>query len=241
MYLLMDGSMLLTRDKQQSWKEVKLCRMFYADDRVENISKNRNQLNASRYVAHLGGHEAFLDKVLEIIPPGSAPVFIADGAKWIWNWIEEYYPNSTQILDFYHCKEHLCYFAREYFPKGESDLWVEKCIERLKAEQVDVLLKEIETLPGKKTHLKKEKVKLLNYLKNNKKRINYGKFIREGLLIGSGAVESANRDVIQKRMKLSGQRWTLKGAQQMLNLRTCYKSGKNILLKKLIAENKIVA
>jgi hypothetical protein len=241
MYILMDGSMLLTRDRQQSWKEVKLCRMFYADDRVENISKNRNLLNDSRYVAHLGGHEAFLDKVSEVIPWGSASVFIADGAKWIWNWIEEYYPNSTQILDFYHCKEHLCHFAKEYFPGGESDLRVEQCIERLKAELVDALLKEIEKLPGKKTSLKEEKVKLLSYLKTNKKRINYGQFIREGLLTGSGAIESANRDVIQKRMKLSGQRWTLKGAQQMLNLRTCYKSGKNILLKKLITDNKIVA
>ena len=97
---------------------------------------------------------------------------MADGAKWIWNWIEEYYPNSTRILDFYHCKEHLCSFAKEYFPRDESDLWLEKCMERLKAEQVDVLLKETEKLPGKKTHLKKEKVKLLNYLKNNKKSIN---------------------------------------------------------------------
>ena len=67
--------------------------------------------------------------------------------------------------------------------------------------------------------MEKEKTKLLTYLTNNKKRINYGKFIKDGLLIGSGAIESANRDVIQKRMKLSGQRWTIQGAKQMLNLR----------------------
>jgi hypothetical protein len=237
----MDGSMLLTRDKKRSWKEVKLCRMFYSVDRVENISKKRNMLTGSRYVAHPGNHEEFPDKVLDAIPAGVPPVFIADGAKWIWNWTEEYYPNAIRILDFYRCKEHLCQFAKQYFPEDESEARVEGCIEKLKAEQADVLLNDIEKLPGKKAHLQKEKEKLLNYLKNNKKRINYGKFIREGLLTGSGAIESANRDVIQKRMKLSGQRRTLQGAKQMLNLRTCYKSGNSKFIKMLITENKYVA
>lgn len=61
-----------------------------------------------------------------------------------------------------------------------------------------------------------------------------GDFKGKGLLYGSGAIESANRDIIQKRMKLSGQRWTLSGAQQMLNLRVCYKSGHSARLHKLI-------
>ncbi len=43
----------------------------------------------------------------------------------------------------------------------------------------------------------------------------------EAGLIGSGAIESAHRTVLQKRMKLSGQRWSKAGAQNMLHLRTC--------------------
>jgi hypothetical protein len=38
-------------------------------------------------------------------------------------------------------------------------------------------------------------------------------------IIGSGAIESAHRTVIQKRMKLSGQRWSRQGAKNMLRLR----------------------
>ena len=34
---------------------------------------------------------------------------------------------------------------------------------------------------------------------------------------GSGAIESAHRTIVQKRMKQSGQRWSNKGAQNMLN------------------------
>ena len=86
-----------------------------------------------------------------------------------------------------------------------------------------------------------EKQKLLTYLQNNETRINYGLYKEQGLLLGSGAIESANRDVIQKRMKLSGQRWTLKGAQQMLNLRVCYKSANSIKLNELITQNQNVA
>jgi hypothetical protein len=240
-YVLMDGSMLLTRDKEQSWKEVKLCRMFYDTEHIESVSKNRNIIAESRYVAHLGGHHEFLDKVLDVIPSDSYPIFIADGAKWIWNWIEDYYPKSVQILDFYHCKENIYSFAREYFTQEEAQIWVEDGMDKLKTERVEVFLKELEELPHKNKNLLKSKNRLLTYLTNNKKRINYGKFLREGLLIGSGPIESANREVIQKRMKLSGQRWTVRGAKQMLNLRTCYKSGKQGLVKKLIADYKMVA
>jgi hypothetical protein len=238
---MMDGSMLLTREKEQSWKEVKLCRRVFTTDRVEGISKKRNHLLCSRYVAHPGGHEEFLDRVPEVIPSTENPVFIADGAKWIWNRIDELYPHSTQILDFFHCKEHLCLFAGKYFPEEQVSPWVEQSVELLKTGQVEELLWAIEQLPAKNMLLGKERNRLLTYLKNNKKRINYGKFIEEGLLTGSGAIESANRDVIQKRMKLSGQRWTIQGAKQMINLRICYKSGKQSLIKKIITDYKNVS
>ncbi len=43
-------------------------------------------------------------------------------------------------------------------------------------------------------------------------------------IIGSGAIESAHRTVVQKRMKQSGQRWSIRGAQHMLNLRVVRKN-----------------
>lgn len=52
----------------------------------------------------------------------------------------------------------------------------------------------------------------------------YGTFKKRGWLVGSGLVESAHRTVIQKRLKQSGQRWTILGAQQILNLRVEYKN-----------------
>ena len=242
-YAMMDGSMILTREKDNSWKEVKLCRTFQSSDRVEDISKDRNLIDHSIYVAHLGGHDHFFDKVLEVLTNRSPLVFICDGAKWIWKWIEEYYPNSTQILDIYHCKQHLYAFAKIYYHKDEhqSRKWAESCIELLMNKKVNELLTTISKLPSRLKQVEKEKQKLLTYLQNNEKRINYGLYKEQELLFGSGAIESANRDIIQKRMKLSGQRWTLSGAQQMLNLRVCYKSGTQAKLHELITHYQKVA
>ncbi len=66
---------------------------------------------------------------------------------------------------------------------------------------------------------KKCKEKLLNYFEANAYRMDYPTYDQRGYYIGSGAIESAHRTVIQKRLKLSGQRWTMEGAQRVLNLR----------------------
>jgi hypothetical protein len=65
---------------------------------------------------------------------------------------------------------------------------------------------------------------LIRYLENNRARMDYKYYREQGYLIGSGAMESANRAVIQQRMKRSGQRWSIDGGQQLLNIRTAYLS-----------------
>ncbi|NQY00715.1 MAG: hypothetical protein HRT70_06235 [Flavobacteriaceae bacterium] len=57
-------------------------------------------------------------------------------------------------------------------------------------------------------------------------------------IIGSGAIEAANREVVQKRMKLSGQRWSKIGAQNMLTLRTTKLSDKWNRVVNLICTDK---
>jgi len=67
---------------------------------------------------------------------------------------------------------------------------------------------------------KKEARKLREYYQANLDRMDYKTYKQMGCaIIGSGAIESAHRKVIQKRMKQSGQRWSKNGAQHMLNLR----------------------
>ena len=74
---------------------------------------------------------------------------------------------------------------------------------------------------------------LISYYKNHEKRMQYHLFREKGLIIGSGAIASAHKDVLQKRLKLSGQRWTKQGLQQIAQLRVAYKSGQWNLIKNL--------
>lgn len=221
-YAMVDGSMLLTREEK--WKEIKLGRIFKAEDTIE-INKDRKMITYSSYVSHLGGYKEFTDKMEYFLDPLKMVVFIADGAKWIWNWVSETYPDFIQILDFYHAKEHLCDFAKLYFIKEEViETWVEQQCDLLIKDQVETVIKNIRDLPVQiKTG--KQRNALIKYYESNIERMKYGTFLTKGLLIGSGAIESAHRHVLQKRMKQSGQRWTSKGLQEVANLRVAFKSG----------------
>lgn len=95
--------------------------------------------------------------------------------------------------------------------------------ERLLNSEVGEIINSILELSPKNTAEVDAKMKLIKYIRKNKKRMDYKLFRSKGLQIGSGAIEAAHRTVIQARMKKSGQRWTDKGAQNMLNLRVAYK------------------
>jgi hypothetical protein len=155
-------------------------------------------------------------------------IFITDGAPWIKNWIQDAYPKATPVLDYYHAFEHLCGFAKEYFKdEQQKNDWIEQQKILLHESQVVQVIANIKSLPAKQKRIKKVKSDLLQYYQENKDRMDYKRYKTMGAgLIGSGAIESAHRTVIQKRMKQSGQRWSKKRAQNMLTLRCTRLSGK---------------
>jgi len=231
-YGMMDGGMVLTRE--DDWKEMKLARIFSSENHIDT-GKTKDLITQSQYVAHLGGHQGFFRKLEKHTDALPNMVWIADGAKWIWDWVESNYPQATQILDYYHCKERLTLLACEVFHQpAERAQWVNLQEGRLFNDQLQQVLADIDQLPckGKSVQLKRT---TLTYYENNRSRMKYKTYKEKGLLIGSGPVEAAHRHVIQVRMKRSGQRWTLKGAQQVANLRTASCSGKWNEVKKLIS------
>ena len=135
---------------------------------------------------------------------------------------ERLFPKSIHILDWYHACEHLHDCAKEVF--GETNqrriqAWVlplkkllyEGCIEEL----CDRLLFEAQKYNKRQTPIRK----LYNYYHSRKEKMRYEKFRRKGYCIGSGAVESANKYLVQARLKQAGMKWTQRGAQAILMLR----------------------
>lgn len=218
LYVEADGSMVLTRE--EGWKEIKLGRIFKSSDCI-HAGEKPGWISNSQYVAHLGGHKRFTEQMEHLIDsyvhPGTEIIFITDGAPWLRNWIEDAYPASHSILDYYHGCEYLHAFSREYFKdKTKEEQWLEEQQKLLLESRVNDVIENVRKLRSKN----KEAKKLIEYFEANAERMDYKKYQEIGCgIIGSGAIESAHRKVIQKRMKQSGQRWSKKGAQNMLNLR----------------------
>lgn len=232
-YVMVDGSMIYIRD--EGWRELKLGRLF-CQSQVVNIQANRRQVMDSVYVSHLGSVEEFFPKFERHLVGYSNKVIIGDGAKWIWNWADDNYPGAIQILDFYHAKEKLVLFARhQYKQEGTRLSWIEEQSEKLLDNRLEEVISTLKSCRARNGEAKVAKQKAIEYYIEHDDRMQYKTYRQQGLMIGSGPIEAAHRSVIQQRLKLSGQKWSLPGAQAVANLR-CYKhSGAWSIVKNIIA------
>lgn len=229
-YAMMDGSMGLIRE--EGWKEIKLGRVFAGQELIQ--VKERGWIRASDYVVHLGGHEAFLEKFEKRISHKTNLVAIADGARWIWDFWTENYPNAIQILDYYHAIEKIGNWAKVAIRDDKlAQEWIKLQETHLLNDEVNETILDIRAIDCKADN-NKMKQQLLTYLENNKHRMKYKTYQEKELLIGSGPIEAANRQIVQARLKKSGQRWTPKGLQQVANLRVAHHSNRWELVKNAI-------
>jgi hypothetical protein len=241
-YAQVDGSMLFTDD---GWQEVKVGRVFQAADLEPDAHGERGgRIGKSAYAALLGGCHDFTPRLDSLIRPhlqaGGRPVFISDGAVWIRKWMEQCYPEAEQILDLFHVCGQLGEFAKAVVGEGieEPGQWVREQKQALLEGQLPQLLEGIGRLPLRREESKSRRDKLLGYLRVNSYRMDYKSYRQQGLMIGSGAIEAAHRTLVQQRMKLSGQRWSEEGANNLLNLRVCKMSGKwPLLIRHIKHEN----
>lgn len=232
-YVMMDGAMVFTVDGE--WKEMKLGSVF-TESQIIDIQTNRRQICDAVYVSHLGNVDDFFPKFERHLVHYQGKVIIGDGARWIWNWAEDNYPGATQILDYYHAKEKLVLFAKEHFTNDEHRKeWLDNQEYKLlhRDNGVHLVIQTLEQLRNKACSAKSKK-KALDYYNEHEDRMDYKRYQEKGLLIGSGPIEAAHRSVIQQRMKLSGQKWSIKGANALATLRCYNKSNAWDLVTKVI-------
>lgn len=232
-YAQADGAMLLT---EEGFKEAKLGRIFPASALQESVVEDRGgHISSSVFVAHLGTSTDFSNKfehqLALYIALGNALVFISDGSVWLRQMMERLCPKATLILDLYHVLGHISEAGSGAFGSGKrASIWLEDQRKLLLESKLDSVLINIRVLsiaPGLRDSV-------CSYLETNRDRMDYKQYRERGLLIGSGAIESAHRTVMQRRLKRSGQRWSISGAQQVLNLRVCHMSSRWDLVRQQI-------
>ena len=154
---------------------------------------------------------------------------LTDGGNGLEEFVRVNFPRDPiLILDFYHPAERLCDLAKLYHPR-EEDKAAElgaRWRRLMKAQGGDGILAVLEQLevPPRQTAVRDKLAETVNYLKNNRHRMDYPTYQANGWLIGSGSVESACKTVVNQRLKLAGMRWGEDGTDQMCHLRALLRS-----------------
>lgn len=167
-------------------------------------------------------------------------LFVADGAHWIWNRIFGLVkalgldPKRVhELIDFYHAVEHLGKVAslRKKWSAKERKAWIvkQRCL-FLKGDAASVVMAVQDICRGRNS---KAIATERDYFVQNAQRLAYPVLKALNLPIGSGAVESAVRRVINLRLKGPCIFWCKENAEKMLMLRSYYKSGRWNCLKQM--------
>ena len=152
---------------------------------------------------------------------------VADGAAWIWNRIELLFPTAKQVLDYYHCSEHLHALAAAQYGKGtpKAREWVEASLLRLFLKKKSHVIAGIKRMKPASAEAAKLIRQTAVYLTKHSKRLDYGTLRRGGYHIGSGAIESANKLISHVRLKRPGAWWYPTNANNILMLRCAKYNG----------------
>jgi hypothetical protein len=165
-------------------------------------------------------------------------LFIADGARWIWNRVGKLFASLGlssdqyhELLDFYHAAEHLNKVAglQKKLKPAQRKRWFAKHRNMLKNGRSHEVVEAVKELCRRSRNRKLRTER--DYFVRNMNRMLYADVANEGLPIGSGLVESAIRRVVNLRLKGASLFWLKETAEAMLYLRAHYKAGRWNMLR----------
>jgi len=221
----MDGVQVGLQDG--GWQEVKCGVIYELSQRVE-ISAQRWELLSSRRLALRGEVARFRERlwaqVLAVgVRPSDRVVVLGDGAEWIDQTAQLLFPGALRILDYYHAAERLWGVAAARFGEGsgEGEAWARRQATKLKRGQVKQVMVSLKRLQLKTVEKRAVREEAVRYLGARREQMSYAAYEEQGLPIGSGAVESACKQIVTARMKQAGMRWSEAGVDAMVALR-CY-------------------
>lgn len=243
LYIQADGAAVNTRIEDvngSTWKENKLG-IFFAESDLYKRKDKSNIIEHKEYVSFIGSVDTFrilvFAKAVELkYWEYENIVFLSDGATWLRNMINELFPEAIQILDKYHLIENIYEYGKFIFNEElvKVEEFKNKLINYCNSNRYDLITKELDKYQN--INIPDSVCKLPVYLENNKDKIYYSLYEQNGWFVGSGAIESSNKTVVQLRLKQAGMRWSVDGANYIIALRCMKESDKWKEIEKIVVE-----
>lgn len=147
---------------------------------------------------------------------------VMDGAEWLQGFVAYHRADARRILDFPHAAEYVSKIGQAAYGADTPELaaWLPTQLHELKHSGPAPVLAELRRLT--QTHPAAHSLGLpeaLAYLEKRQAQMQYPTFQAQGWPIGSGAVESANKLVVEDRLKGAGMHWAPEHVNPMLALR----------------------
>jgi hypothetical protein len=232
----LDGGQIHLR---QAWHELKLGRVAPLGPTVVADAAGGDRhygLGPSCYAAGLEPCDDFWPRLArEAVRAGLGRwvrrvVVLADGAEWIWKQARTQLAlpgvEVVEILDFYHACEHLAQAATAVYG-GQSEVgtkWLDQQCHALRHVGVAPVLLALAALQPPDAAGEDVVRKVRAYVGEHTARMDYPDFRARLFPLGSGAIESTVKNLMQQRQVLAGMRWTREGAHAVANLRALHRS-----------------
>ncbi|MCP4605293.1 MAG: ISKra4 family transposase [Proteobacteria bacterium] len=166
-------------------------------------------------------------------------VCVMDGATTLWKKVQRLMKTLgvtiVCILDLFHVMDYLWDAARCVHGSDDkaAEAFVTDRLRRILAGDVGRVIGGLRQMlaKDKKKHKdqrqfnssqRKTLNRVIGYFDRKKKFMRYDEYMAKGYPIGSGVVEGACGHLVKDRMEGSGMRWSVPGAQSMLDLRCVY-------------------
>ncbi len=151
-------------------------------------------------------------------------IILGDGARWIWDLVDEHYPHAIQIVDWFHACAYLEPVAKVAFgDQAKRQAWIQQTKTALWKGRL------FEVIAACRQHVDPHREddpaqKAVTYYTNNRSRMDYSTYRANGYHIGSGTIESGIKQIGTQRMKVAGAFWNFESARKVAKARAAYLS-----------------
>ena len=219
-YVGVDGVMVPTVEGN---KEMRVATTYDTSFARETLADNLHY-NALFAETDVFGEHLWVMMKRRGIHDAQESIWGCDGAKWIWRQKQLHDPDGKEIVDYIHASEYLQKVANIIY--GEDTEKAKACFGCMKFGLRKCGGKPVLGALRELRHSSKELSEAITYFQNNHSRMDYPAYEEAGYHITSSTTESACRHVVGDRLKRSGMRWTIPGAQHTTSLRLRWKNDK---------------